>query len=146
MERAQEKLKTIERQAQIKRLSQSHQKNTQEMMIIEKKVRELHYDPSLSAPISSGKRRKVKSLENCLCKIRSYERGERKLLTSLRDRQTLDTDMILAALNSDVEWVRSLLTKGASVNFADEIGSSAFKYACGQGTILKYRLCSLFLM
>jgi len=135
MDRTQEKLYSLERHMQIERLSHSREKDMRLITVIEKEVRELRCDPSLSIPISSGKRRRLNKLENNLCETRLRYRGQQKLLNHLRDRQTLDAEMRLAALTGNAERVRSLIKKGVSVNAADDIGLSAFKYACGQSSV-----------
>jgi len=57
------------------------------------------------------------------------------MLNCLNEHEEKLTDIRKAAVNGNVEWVKNLLSQGVDVNSADEIGFSAFKYACGHGNI-----------
>ena len=133
LSKAQEKLDSVERQDQIKRLRKSCHDMVKELDVKRNRCKEIEYDDDLHLPIKTDTRKELKFLKKSLENSEKKHDDQQKLLDSLIERDRLDSEMKRAAIDGDALKIQYLINKGVSVNNPDETGVSSFKYACGQG-------------
>ena len=94
----------------------------------ERKVRDLRSNPYSSATHLKKAKETLRALQN------DYDSSE-SLLQSLHHTKDLCEKLVKASCINDAETVEFIVKKGIGVNTPDETGNSAFKYACGSGSV-----------
>jgi len=131
-----DKYQSIEYSIQITKLQTSCLKNRTDISKTEKLIREICADPNLHLPINNAKRLKHRKLTSKLERLRSKQLRQTQLLNHFYSQNELNDSMRSAAVNNDVTEIKRLLSHGphgVSVNVPDQMGLSAFMYACGNG-------------
>lgn len=128
LKRTKERYAKLEHQKRVQRIQSTLKKNRTETIEMEAKVRDLRANPFAT----ESHLRKAKSQ---LKELRSTQLSASLMLGQLMRTEKIQEELLVAASNNNVYIVKELMTKGFSVNVPDDLGFSAFKYACGQGSI-----------
>lgn len=134
LDRALEKLESIERRETIVGLGASCVRDEESIHITERELRAHQLDPELYLPTNTAKRRQLARSEQRLHRLRLRHASQRAALVQAQTVEQLHSDLRMAAGSGDlIATVKLLRSAGRiSVNVPDETGLSAFLYACGQ--------------
>lgn len=132
LQRACEKLETIQRRDAIARLTASCCKDEGDIYDTERDLRVYQMDPELHLPVNTAKRRQLARLEQRLLRLRRQHEGQLVALEQTQAVERLHSELRSAVSCGDLAETERLLGSGVSVNAPDEAGHSALMYACGQ--------------
>lgn len=132
LDRALEKLESIERKDMIDSLKASCKRDDEGIYLAEGELRAHQMDPELYLPINTAKRRQVARSEQRIIRLRLRHESQSAALSQALKIEQLHTDLRRAAGSGDISETTKLLQSGVSVNVPDQAGLSAFLIACGQ--------------
>ncbi|CAM9363327.1 unnamed protein product, partial [Scytosiphon promiscuus] len=132
LDRALEKLDSIERRDMILNLEASCTRDEEGIHLAERELRAHQMDPELYLPVNTAKRRQVVRSEQRLHRLRLRYQSQAAALCQAKATERLHMELRRAAGLGDVTETRKCLNSGISVNVPDQSGLSAFLYACGQ--------------
>ncbi|CAN0266484.1 unnamed protein product, partial [Hapterophycus canaliculatus] len=133
LDRALEKLESIERKDMILNLEASCTRDEESIHLTERELRAHQMDPELYLPINTAKRRQLARSEQRLHRLRLRHQSQAAALCQAHATERLHANLRSAAGLGDVSETLKCLDSGISVNVPDQSGLSAFLYACGQG-------------
>lgn len=132
LDRALEKLESIERKDMILNLETSCARDEEQTFFAERELRAHQMDPELYLPVNTAKRRQVARSEKRLHRLRLRHESQSAALSQAQATERLHADLRRAAGLGDIPQTMKCLDSGISVNVPDQSGLSAFLYACGQ--------------
>lgn len=132
LDRALEKLESIERKDMILNLEASCTRDEEGIHLAERELRAHQMDPELYLPVNTAKRRQLARSEQRLHRLRLRHESQAAALHQAQATERLHSDLRKAAGLGDVPETMTCLDSGISPNVPDQSGLSAFLYACGQ--------------
>ncbi|CAM9555167.1 unnamed protein product [Ectocarpus sp. 6 AP-2014] len=132
LDRALEKLESIERKDMILNLETSCARDEEQTFFAERELRAHQMDPELYLPVNTAKRRQVARSEKRLRRLRLRHESQSAALSQAQATERLHADLRRAAGLGDIPQTMKCLDSGISANVPDQSGLSAFLYACGQ--------------
>lgn len=132
LDRALERLESIERKDMILNLETSCARDEEQIFFAERELRAHQMDPELYLPVNTAKRRQVARSEKRLHRLRQRHESQSAALSQAQATERLHADLRRAAGLGDIPQTMKCLDCGMSVNVPDQSGLSAFLYACGQ--------------
>lgn len=134
LNRALEKLESIERRDTIAGLRASCVRDEEAIHMTERELRAHQLDPEFYLPVNTAKRRQLARSEQRLQRLRLRHASQSAALVQTELVERLHSDLRMAAGSGDVAATGKILEAagGLSVNVPDETSLSAFLYACGQ--------------
>ena len=133
LDRALEKLESIERKDMITNLQASCTRDEEGIHLAQRELRAHQMDPDLYLPVNTAKRRQLARSEKSLQRLRLRHESQAAALRQAQVTEQSHSDLRRAAGLGDVQETAKCLESGISVNVPDQHGLSAFLYACGQG-------------
>eukprot|EP00903_Cladosiphon_okamuranus_P012553 g11754.t1 len=133
LDRALEKLESIERKDTIANLRASCTRDEAGIHLAQRELRAHQMDPDLYLPINTAKRRQLARSEKNLQRLRLRHESQAAALRQAQATEQFHSDLRRAAGLGDTLETAKCLESGISVNVPDQHGLSAFLYACGQG-------------
>ena len=132
LDRALEKLESIERKDMITNLQASCTRDEEGIYLAQRELRAHQMDPDLYLPVNTAKRRQLARSEKSLQRLRLRHESQAAALRQAQATEQFHSDLRRAAgLGITLETAKCL-ESGISVNVPDQHGLSAFLYACGQ--------------
>eukprot|EP00752_Nemacystus_decipiens_P006376 g5748.t1 len=133
LDRALEKLESIERKDMILNLQASCTRDEEGVHLAQRELRAHQMDPDLYLPVNTAKRRQLVRSEKSLRRLRLRHESQAAALRQAQATEQSHSDLRRAAGLGDILETAKCLESGISVNVPDQHGLSAFLYACGQG-------------
>lgn len=133
LDRALEKLESIERKDMILNLEASCARDEEGIHLAQRELRAHQMDPELYLPVNTAKRRQLARSEKRLQRLRLRYESQVAALSQAKATERLHSDLRRAAGIGAIKETAKCLESGISVNVPDQNGLSAFLYACGQG-------------
>lgn len=133
LDRALEKLQSIERKDMILNLKASCMRDEEGIHLAQRELRAHQMDPELYLPVNTAKRRQLARSEKSLQRLRLRHESQAAALRQAQATEQFHSDLRRAAGLGDMLETAKCLKWGISVNVPDQHGLSAFLYACGQG-------------
>lgn len=133
LDRALEKLESIDRKDMILNLQASCTKDEEGIHLAQRELRAHQMDPDLYLPVNTAKRRQLARSEKCLQRLRLRHESQAAALSQAQATEQFHSDLRRAAGLGGMLETAKCLESGISVNVPDQHGLSAFLYACGQG-------------
>lgn len=132
LDRALEKLESIERKDMIVNLEASCRRDEEGIHLAQRELRAHQMDPELYLPVNTAKRRQLARSEQRLHRLQLRHESQAAALRQAQATERTHSDLRRAAGLGDVTETANCLDSGLSVNVPDQSGLSAFLYACGQ--------------
>lgn len=132
LDRALEKLESIERKDMIINLETSCRRDEEGIHLAQGELRAHQMDPELYLPINTAKRRQLARSEKRLHRLLLRHESQAAALHQAQTTERLHSDLRRAAGLGNITETANCLESGLSVNVPDQSGLSAFLYACGQ--------------
>lgn len=133
LDRALEKLESIERKDMILSLEASCARDEEGIHLAQRELRAHQMDPELYLPVNTAKRRQLARSEKLFQRLRLRYESQVAALSQAKAAERLHSDLRRAAGIGATKETAKCLESGISVNVPDQNGLSAFLYACGQG-------------
>ena len=133
LDRALERLESIERKDMILNLEASCARDEEGIHLAQRELRAHQMDPELYLPVNTAKRRQLARSEKRLHRLRLRYESQLAALSQAQATERLHSDLRRAAGLGATQETAKCLESGISVNVPDQNGLSAFLYACGQG-------------
>lgn len=133
LDRALEKLESIERKDMIVNLQVSCMRDEEGIHLAQRELRAYQMDPDLYLPVNTAKRRQLARSEKSLQRLRLRHESQAAALRQAQATEQFHSDVRRAAGLGDMLETAKCLESGIAVNVPDQHGLSAFLYACGQG-------------
>lgn len=133
LDRALEKLESIERKDMILNLQASCTRDEEGIHLAQRELRAHQMDPDLYLPVNTAKRRQLARSEKSLRRLRLRHESQAAALRQAQATEQSHSDLRRATGLGDMLETAKCLESGISVNVPDQHGLSAFLYACGQG-------------
>lgn len=132
LDRALEKLESIERKDMIVNLEASCRRDEEGIHLAQRELRAHQMDPELYLPVNTAKRRQLARSEQRLHRLQLRHESQAAALRQAQATEQTHSDLRRAAGLGDIAETAKCLDSGLSVNVPDQSGLSAFLYACGQ--------------